>query len=193
MKFTDLIGTFSKSIISLYYGHVNRDIVNFVYKTKEKYEIGPLNQKALLDPKTSSLEIVGTLFTGSSVVPYFYPSFRVGVLEGEKVISHTQFSSRIGDEVVFNETCSTVTTLGMTGLGGEEFKAFLGNVQHELDVAGKSLLAGRYWDCSMVHYGSVENVKKSNQGMMIGFSILGFFTILMIHFKFKSGRGRIAI
>ncbi|KAJ3305032.1 Hsp90 cochaperone shq1 [Kappamyces sp. JEL0829] len=168
-SFTNIIGEYSDIIMNQYYGHVNRDVTYLTTKTPEgSYQIVPLNEETLKDPASIHLQVVGTLHTGPSIVPYYYPAFRWGLLGREKgtgnsswrVEEHVQYFAPIdlyksvqddpGPDF-FRESCSS-RAMSLNTVSALEWKALLGTIQHELKISGHSTLLQFYWDCSVVHW-----------------------------------------
>jgi hypothetical protein len=164
----------------------------FVVKTGTEFDIIPLNQQAIIDPGTGYKDIVGLGFTSASIVPYFYPGFRMGVLEFDEkwmLKEHQLYSARIGgiEDVVYNEICSSSVSLGMSRVSVDGYKDLLVNVQHELDVQGKSELAREYWECSIVKFGGIQG-EKIIQERVVEFIVLGIFVALFIRLFMRRRR-----
>ncbi|KAJ3002729.1 Acid sphingomyelinase-like phosphodiesterase 3b [Thoreauomyces humboldtii] len=88
--FLQLTGEFSDVILTQYYGHVNKDIVNLVLKPKEKKtRVGTTDPRYLFKAvtpmslpyiDTSAYQVIGNFKTSASFVPVHNPGLRAGKL-----------------------------------------------------------------------------------------------------------------
>ncbi|KAJ3370710.1 protein transport protein S31 [Kappamyces sp. JEL0680] len=200
-SFTNIIGEYSDIIMNQYYGHVNRDVTYLTTKTPEgSYQIVPLNEETLKDPASIHLQVVGTLHTGPSIVPYYYPAFRWGLLGREKgtgnsswrVEEHVQYFAPIdlyksvqddpGPDF-FRESCSS-RAMSLNTVSALEWKALLGTIQHELKISGHSTLLQFYWDCSVVHWSAqaprLPELAESRTSSLLASSVYLMASLLVI-------------
>ena len=171
-----MIGRYSREIISQYYGHVNRDVAYLtIRQTDNSTQMIPLTQTTLSNMKFEDYEVIGQFFTGSSVVPNFYPSFRWGQIASTGpynplfIMEHVQYYAPIDTftrnepSIFYRESCRT-SELSMNHVTPIDWKELSARIQHEIVVSGSSSLAQYYWECSTVHWISdtmQQNLKAS--------------------------------
>ncbi|KAI9106028.1 Metallo-dependent phosphatase-like protein [Phlyctochytrium arcticum] len=89
-QFVQISGDYADVILGQYYGHVNKDVISVVIKTKlandqegpARYKITAITEKHLRSLSLSNDQsVVGTIKTSSSIVPIHNPAFRAGILE----------------------------------------------------------------------------------------------------------------
>ncbi|KAJ3318999.1 Endopolyphosphatase [Boothiomyces sp. JEL0866] len=172
ISFTNIIGKFSDTILSQYYGHVNLDVTYLVTR-KEKYEIIPLRKQKLLK-STKIKHIVGQFYTGPSILPFSNPSFRLGVIQDKKLVKHVQYYADIEelnvnhrDEIeipqnsFYSSVCDTSKVYNLKYLDSKWWKVFLDNVQIQLKENGFSYLLDTYKSCQHSQNIPRDQVEKS--------------------------------
>ncbi|KAI8587803.1 Metallo-dependent phosphatase-like protein [Geranomyces variabilis] len=137
--FTQMSGEFSDVILSQYYGHVNKDIVNLVLRPR-KGKSGNDSQhiiKAVTSTSLSQIDldansIVGNFKTSGSIVPVHNPTLKAGLLAVEagstKIIQESQWyidlnhaneryaASPSTTTLKFREACRTDKDYSMSAL-----------------------------------------------------------------------------
>ena len=121
----------------------------------EEYKIVPLNRDTLQDSKfADSITVIGHLFTGSSVVPYYYPSFRCGFLasstnnDGLYVQEHVQYYAPLETSEI-NAGTQVVDVRGET----RPPPGLLNAGTQVVDVRGETLFPGYKESCSTLNMG----------------------------------------
>ncbi|KAI8911316.1 hypothetical protein DFJ77DRAFT_469606 [Powellomyces hirtus] len=152
--YLQLSGEFSDVILSQYYGHVNKDVVNLVLRprknkmgTEMPYLLKAVTPMSLpyLDMKTYT--IVGNMKTSASIVPVHNPGLKTGILSIEKdsrILRESQWFADIthaneryaaspGTPTLrFKEACRTDADYNMSGLDAAGYTDWVIRMQREL-------------------------------------------------------------
>jgi hypothetical protein len=154
-----MLKEFQDVIVTLYFGHVNWDIAYLVTDGSSGTEITPITASLLKSGLKKELNVIGTMFTGPSIVPFFNPAFRIGTLKtsnGSIVLdSHHQYYVNLTRQnqeyqngfvnlTNFYESSCGTKKWGLQSLEPSEWHHFLKKIQ-------KKRVASEYHDCATVH------------------------------------------
>jgi hypothetical protein len=166
--YTNIIGSFSDIIMTQYFGHVNWDIAYAVTKlSSNNYELIPITTQLMKSRSASNMEIVGSFFTGPSIVPFFNSGFRLGTVtdvnDTSILESHHQYFANlaqhnldrslnipVNSSTFFESSCST-KKWNLKTLEPGEWPEFFKAIQQELHRSKRSDIVTHYHKCASVH------------------------------------------
>ncbi|KAI8895675.1 Metallo-dependent phosphatase-like protein [Globomyces pollinis-pini] len=205
-KYINLVGKYSDIIVTQYYGHVNRDMMYAITKSKSDFSIIPFSKK-ILKKDVGSIQkqsMIGHFFTGPSIVPYYNPGFRLGSLnitQNEiELIGHIQYyadlerlnkdhkvdpddTNQPKNSTFYNPTCSTIDSFQMRKLNINGIRSFLSRIQTELSTPNlknkpKSTLLDSYGDCIKVQYQPANGVEHLKLDQWVIYTIVFAITVI---------------
>jgi hypothetical protein len=164
--FSKLLGEYSDVIITSYYGHVNWDVAYLTTKIGQgSYEMIPVSGDLLKSRSSLNLEIVGSFYTGPSIIPFFNSGFRLGTLKKHNktayLAEHRQFYANLTQhnwnhqnrqpiKNFYESSCST-KKWSLTTLEPSQWIGFFKGIQKEIHTSKRSQIASNYKRCNSVH------------------------------------------
>ncbi|KAJ3186181.1 Endopolyphosphatase [Gaertneriomyces sp. JEL0708] len=155
--FIHISGEANDVILTQYYGHVNKDVINVVVKdsepraghgTKETpYRLVPVSTSGLKELDMDSVRVVGTIKTSASVVPVHNPGFRAGTMRFGRAATLTKESQYFlnlnranqkyqedpaGHKLQYHLACQTDVDYKMEDLSSASYEKFIRRLQRDL-------------------------------------------------------------
>jgi hypothetical protein len=171
-KYTKLVKSYSNTILSQYYGHVNKDFAYIQATTpKSKEKVIPVTKNTIGKKKFKKALFHSILFTGPSIVPHYNPGFRYGILKYENswyLDEHLQYYSNLKlqnsqkSAFSFIESCST-KNFGLNSLQIHDW-TLLSTQSLKFDM-------DQYLECGYIHF-MESNVAVQN--LFVGLWIFAF-------------------